>query len=106
MKMIEKMRIRGMVARRPSASATPIGIEVTMPVTETTSVTRRPPHSLVSTTARPPRSRPITAMMRATPTKLARHVRSIRHPVRTPPESRNNRPETMIAVSTKSIQTG
>ena len=35
-----------MVERRPSASAMPIGIEATMPVTEMTSVTRRPPHSL------------------------------------------------------------
>ena len=33
-----------------------------MPVTDTTSVTRRPPQSLVSTTGNPPRSRPITAI--------------------------------------------
>ena len=43
-----------MVERRPSASAIPIGIEATMPVTEITSVTSSPPHSLVSTIGSPP----------------------------------------------------
>src|SRR6266481_3461342 len=62
MKAIEKIRISGMLARRPSASAIPIGIEATMPVTDTTSVTKRPPHSLVSTMGNPPWSNPIAAI--------------------------------------------
>src|SRR5215469_16466129 len=53
MKVMEKMRISGIVERRPSASAIPIGIDATMPVTEITSVTKRPPQSRVSTNGNP-----------------------------------------------------
>ncbi len=74
MKAIEKIRISGIVERRPSASAMPTGIEVTMPVTDTTSVTSRPPHSRVSTTGSPPWSRPITAITMPMPAKHARQT--------------------------------
>ena len=50
----------------------PTGIEATMPVTDTTSVTSRPPHSRVSTIGKPPRSSPITAMTMPMPAKIAR----------------------------------
>ena len=46
-------RTTGMVDRRPSASRMPIGSEATMPTMATTSVTRRPPQSGVSTGTRP-----------------------------------------------------
>ena len=105
-KTIEKIRISGIVERRPSASAIPIGIEATMPVTETTSVTNRPPHSRVSTTGNPPRSSPITAITMPMPAKIARLTDSERHPRPMPPPSKNSSSETTAAVTAKSIQTG
>ena len=105
MKAMENIRISGMVARRPSASAIPIGIEATMPVMETTSVTKRPPQSLVSTTGSPPWSSPITDITMPMPAKIARLTIRERHPLRVPPFSRNSSSETIAAVTAKSIQT-
>ncbi len=84
----------------------PTGIEATMPTTDTTSVTSRPPQSLVSTTGNPPRSSPITAMTTPMPAKAPRQVISGRQPVRVPPPSQNSRPDTIAAVATKSAHTG
>ena len=106
MNATENVRISGMVERRPSASAMPIGIEATMPVTDTTSVTSRPPHSRVSTIGNPPRSSPIAAMTMPMPAKIARLTISERHPVRKPPLSKNNAIETMAAVAAKSAHSG
>ena len=77
-----------------------------MPVTETTSVTRRPPHSLVSTIGNPPRSRPMTAITMPMPAKIERLTMSERHPVRMPPFKTNSRIETIAAVAAKSVHTG
>src|ERR1700733_12665678 len=82
MHAIEKIRIRGIVERRPSANAMPTGIDVTMPVTDTTSVIRRPPQTLVSTIGNPPRSSPITAITAPMPAKIARLTMRARHPDR------------------------
>ena len=106
MKAIEKIRISGIDERRPSASAMPTGIDVTMPVTATTSVTSRPPHSRVSTSGSPPLSSPITAITTPMPAKIARHVTSGRQPARRPPPSQNSRADTMTAVATRSAHTG
>ena len=106
MNVIEKIRIKGMVERRPNARAMPTGIEVTMPVTDTTSVTRRPPQSLVSTTGNPPRSRPIAAITTPMPANVARLTISERHPVRMPPLRKNSAIETIAAVAAKSAHTG
>ena len=95
-----------MVERRPSASAMPTGIEATMPVTDTTSVTRSPPQSRVSTTGSPPRSSPITAITMPMPAKIARLTISARQPVRMPPLRKNSSSETIAAVSAKSVHTG
>ena len=72
MNATEKTRISGIVERRPSASAMPTGIEATMPVTDTTSVTSRPPQSRVSTIGNPPRSSPITAITMPMPAKIGK----------------------------------
>ena len=77
-----------------------------MPVTDTTSVTSRPPHSRVSTTGSPPRSSPITAITMPMPAKIARLTTSARQPVRMPPLSKNSSSETIAAVAAKSAQTG
>ena len=106
MKAIEKIRISGIDERRPSASATPIGIDATMPVTATTSVTSNPPHSRVSTTGKPPRSSPMTAMTMPMPAKIARQVISGREPARKPPVNQNTRAETMMVVNAKSAHSG
>jgi hypothetical protein len=45
-----------------------------MPVTEMTSVTSNPPHSLVSTSGSPPRSSPMMAITSAMPAKVATQV--------------------------------
>ena len=105
MNATEKTRISGIVERRPRASAMPTGIEATMPVTETTSVTRRPPQSLVSTIGNPPWSRPMTAMTMPMPAKIARLTMSERQPVRMPPLRTNSRIETIAAVVAKSVHT-
>ena len=102
MKAIAEMRINGMVERRPSASAIPIGIEATMPVTEMTSVMRSPPQSLVSTIGSPPRSSPMTAITRAMPAKVATQVRNGR---RLRPK-KNVSADTTTAVIAKSTQSG
>ena len=52
-KAMQNHRIIGSFERRPSASRMPSGSEATMPVTDTTSVTSRPPQSEVSTGRRP-----------------------------------------------------
>ena len=77
-----------------------------MPVTDTTSVTSRPPHSLVSTIGKPPRSSPITAMTTPMPAKIARLTISARHPRRMPPLRKNSSAETITAVAAKSAHTG
>ena len=53
MKAIENILTTGIFERRPRASRMPIGNDATMPVTATTSVTRRPPHCAVSTGSSP-----------------------------------------------------
>ena len=95
-----------MVERRPNASAMPTGIEVTMPVTDTTSVTSSPPHSLVSTIGNPPWSRPIAAITMPMPAKIDRLAVSARHPVRMPPFNSKSSAETIAAVAAKSVHTG
>ena len=80
----------------------PTGIEATMPVTDTTSVTRRPPQSLVSTIGNPPRSRPITAITTPMPTKIARAMAADRALL----PSQNTNADTITAVVTRSAQTG
>src|SRR6516165_320651 len=105
MKAIEKTRISGMVERRPSASAMPIGIEVTMPVMDTTSVTNSPPQSLVSTMGSPPRSNPIAAMTIAMAAKTASQSIRGRNPARKPPPRKNASAETTAAVNARSGET-
>src|ERR1700692_4583188 len=80
MKAVENIRIKGIVEGRPSASAMPPGIDATMPVTDTTSVTRRPPQSRVSTTGNPPWSRPIIAIIIPRPANVTTLVISGRQP--------------------------
>ena len=104
MNAIENTRISGMVERRPSASAMPTGIEATIPVTETTSVTSSPPHCRVSTIGKPPRSRPMTAITIATPEKTNAHMMRERQPLRTPPVRKNASRDAAIAAIAKSIQ--
>ena len=53
MKAIETNRTTGSFERRPSASRMPSGSDATMPTMATTSVTRRPPQSGVSTEREP-----------------------------------------------------
>ena len=53
MKMTQMVRTTGNSERRPSASKMPSGREKMMPVNEITKVTRRPPHTRVSTCGRP-----------------------------------------------------
>jgi hypothetical protein len=84
----------------------PTGIEATIPVTDSTSVTRRPPQSRVSTTVRPPRSSPIAAITTPTPANVARLTVSARQPVRMPPFSMNSRIDTTPAVAAKSSHSG
>jgi hypothetical protein len=84
----------------------PTGIEATMPVTDTTSVTKSPPHSRVSTIGNPPRSSPMTAMTRPMPAKIENQLIRGRQPARAPPLSQNTRPRTITAVATKSAHTG
>jgi hypothetical protein len=56
----------------------PTGIDATMPVTDTTSVTSMPPHTRVSTIGSPPRCRPITPITRAMAANVARQITSAR----------------------------
>ena len=95
-----------MVERRPSARIIPTGIDATMPVTETTSVTSSPPHERVSTMGRPPLSRPITTITAAIPAKIAMLLNSARQPLRNPPVRKNISNETMIAVAARSVHSG
>ena len=105
MKAIENSRINGIVERRPSASAMPIGIEATMPITETTRVTSMPPQSRVSTIGSPPRSRPMMAMTRAMPAKVAAVATTLRSALLPPPMT-NTSAVTTMAVKARSVQTG
>lgn len=98
MKAIEKIRISGIVERRPSAGAMPTGIDATMPVTDTTNVTRSPPQS---------RYRPPAAVR---PSRLHHHRQmpmragcqtTIAAPAgpRDPPPRKNSSSDTIAAVS-------
>ena len=81
-------------------------VEATMPVIAITSVTRRPPHSRVSTIGKPPRSSPISLMPIAIPANVSTLPTSALRPVRTPPPSTNSTAVTITVVRRKSPQTG
>ena len=53
MNPVQKALTAGILERRPSASNSPIGNDPTMPITDITSVSDRPPHIGVSTSLRP-----------------------------------------------------
>ena len=68
MNTVDTSRTVGMSERRPSASRMPSGSDTTMPTEATTMVTSTPPHSTVSTTAKPMAGKPCSRMNEQTGT--------------------------------------